>query len=484
MRTAPIAAMIALSACTVGPRYVRPEVAVPPRFAEATGTSVDAATDNPARWWTRFGDPILTMLVDRALAGNLDLATARSRIAGARAQERAARSAGLPTLGARAGANRIDFSKNAGISSIASAFGGGGAGGMTPGQGIAGPGKGITTWSLGLDASWEVDLFGGVRRQREGAAARTAAAEWNVRDVEVSVAAEVASDYLMLRSLQTQIAIAQDELKRQQDTLRLVAARRRVGLVAELPERQQSLALSNVAASLPQLVARARDESHALGVLTGDGAEGLDTLLAPGATLPAAPPPVPPGLPSDLLRRRPDIRAAERQLAAATADIGVATADLYPKFNLMGMAELISTNLATLFERNSIQTTGSAAVTLPIFDGGRRKGVIAERRAAGDEALIAYKRAVLVAVQDVEDALADYNAEVKRNAELRRGVVDAERATRLARATFDAGLSDFQPVLDSQGSVLNNRNVLAQSDATLLTDLARLYKALGGGWTA
>lgn len=250
----------------------------------------------------------------------------------------------------------------------------------------------------------------------------------------------------------------------------------------ELPQRQQQLQLSNVAASLPQLQARARGVIHALGVLTGDGADGLSTTLLPSAPLPALPQSLPPGLPSDLLRRRPDVRAAERQLAAANADIGVAVADLYPKFNLMGMAELISTNLATLFASNSIQTNANAAVTLPFFDGGRRKGVVAERRAAADEALIAYKKAVLVAVQDVEDALADYQAELKRNAELRRGVADAERATRLAQATFGTGLSDFQPVLDAQGSVLNARNVLSQSDAALLSDMARLYKALGGGW--
>lgn len=491
-RLAPLIALIAVTGCTVGPNYTRPEVPVPPTFAEApdapaSGPGAAVPPREPGRWWTRFNDPVLAALIERAITGNLDLATARSRIAGARAQAREARAAFLPTLDGRAGINRIDFSKNAGISSIASSFGGGGSGGsggggMTPGQGIAGPGKGITTWSIGIDASWEVDLFGSIQRGVEGARARVAAAEWNVRDVQVSVAAEVASDYLMLRSLQSQIAIAEAELKRQQNTLRLISARRKVGLVAELPERQQSLQLSNVAATLPQLQARARDEIHAIGVLTGDGADGLSATLAPAATLPPLPLAVPPGLPSDLLRRRPDIRAAERQLAAATADIGVATADLYPKFNLMGMAELISTSLVTLFERNSIQTSANAAVTVPFFDGGRRKGVVAERRAAADEALIAYKKAVLVAVQDVEDALADYNGELKRNAELRRGVVDAERATRLARATFAAGLSDFQPVLDAQGSVLNNRNVLAQSDATLLTDLARLYKALGGGW--
>ena len=480
---AAIGLVVAVAGCTVGPNYARPDVAVPPRFAEAPPATLGAVGD-PARWWTQLGDPVLTALVERALVGNLDLATARSRIAGARAQEREARSAGLPTLNGSAGVERIDFSKNAGIASLAKAFGGGGSGGGTPGQGIAAPGSGITTWSLGADASWELDLFGGVRRGVEGARARTEAAEWNVRDVQVSVAAEVASDYLMLRSLQRQIAIADDELKRQAATLRLVDARRTVGLVTELPQRQQGIQLRNVAASLPQLQARARDEIHALGVLTGDGADGLDATLTPPAPLPDRPPALPTALPSDLLRRRPDIRAAERQLAAATADIGVATADLYPKFNLMGMAELISTSLATLFERASIQTTANAAISVPIFDGGKRKGVIAERRAAADEALIAYKKAVLVAVQDVEDALADYGAESRRNAELRRSVDNAEQATRLARATFDTGLSDFQPVLDAQGSVLSARNALAQSDAQLLTDLTRLYKALGGGWTA
>ena len=482
-RLATLLALVALPACTVGPNYARPELPVPPRFAEAE--LPDAPGAEPGQWWTRLNDPLLTSLIDRALAGNLDLASARIRIAGARAQEREARSAGLPTLGGRAGINRIDFSKNAGISSIAQSFGGGGGGGgQTLGQGVAGPGKGITTWSLGLDASWEIDLFGGVRRGVEGARARTEAAEWNVRDVQVSVAAEVASDYLMLRSLQAQIAIAEAELARQQVTLRLVRARRAAGLVAELPERQQAIQLANVAASLPQLQARARTEIHALGVLIGAGADGLYTELSPPAKLPAALPAVPPGLPSDLLRRRPDIRAAERQLAAASADIGVAQADLYPKFNLMGMAELISTSLLTLFERASIQTSANAAVTVPVFDGGRRKGVVAERRAAADQALIAYKNTVLVAVQDVEDALADYRGEASRSSELRRVLVDAERATRLARATFDAGLSDFQPVLDAQGSSLTTRNALAQSDATLLTDLARLYKALGGGWEA
>ncbi|MGI4876950.1 MAG: TolC family protein, partial [Janthinobacterium lividum] len=245
-----------------------------------------------------------------------------------------------------------------------------------------------------------------------------------------------------------------------------------------------SLQLSNVTATLPQLEARAREQIHALGVLVGDEPGALSAELTPVGLVPPPPPTVPVGLPSDLLRRRPDIRVAERQLAAATADVGVATADLYPKFNLMGMAELISTSLTSLFQRDSLQTTGIVGITAPIFDGGRRRATIREREAAQAQALLSYKKAVLVAVQDVEDGLADYTAEQKRNAELRRGVGNAERSVRLSQASYETGLVDFTNVLGAQGALLSNRNTLAQSDAALLTDLARVYKALGGGWEA
>lgn len=479
-RIASLTALFLLGACTVGPNYVEPSLPVPPKFAEADPAAIAPGAVDPARWWEQFRDPELDRLIGLALRGNPDLAVARSRIEGARAQERVARSSLVPTLGSSAGANRIDFSKNGGFSSIAQNFGGDRGG--TRGQGIALPGNGITTFSLGIDASWEVDLFGGTARAIEGARARRAAAEWNTRDVQVSLIAEVASTYLMLRSVQNQLAISRSELTRQQNTLRLISARRDAGLVAELPQRQQSLQLSNVAAQIPTLEANARNRIHALGVLTGVPPDTFLTELGTTAALPTLPPVVPVGLPSDLLRRRPDIRAAERQLAAATADVGVAVADLYPKFNLMGMAEFISTSLATLFERNSIQTSANAALSLPIFDGGARRGTVAARRASAAEALITYRKTVLVAVQDVEDALATYLAEQRRNAELRRGVDDAGRAVRLAFASYSGGLTDFQPVLDAQGSLLGNRDSLAQSDAMLLTDLARLYKALGGGW--
>ena len=232
--------------------------------------------------------------------------------------------------------------------------------------------------------------------------------------------------------------------------------------------------------------AQANAQVHALGVLAGQAPDTLGAELGVRRSLTAslrnAPPQLPLGLPSELLRRRPDVRYAERQLAAATANIGVAVADLYPKFNLMGVGELLSTSLVTLFQRNSIQTTIDAAVSVPILDGGAKRASVRGAEAARDEAYAKYQKAVLGAVRDVDDALIAYTAEQRRNAELRRGVATAGISIRLARAQFDAGLVDFTDVLNAQGALLTNRNTLAQSDALLLTDLSRLYKALGGGW--
>ncbi len=488
MRGGVLLAALALAGCTVGPNYTPPPATalpVPPAYTQPAVAGVI-----PAQWWKQFADPELDRLIALTLAGNFDLQAAAARIAQARAQIAVARSSLFPTLDGTAGVNRIDFSKNAGLSSLASAIGGGGGtgrgGGASSGQGIGLPGKGITGFSLGVDASWEVDLFGSVRRQVEGARARADAADWNARDLQVSLAAEVASDYLQLRSLQNQIEISRAELARQQATLRLVTARRRAGLIAELPERQQSLQLSNVSAQLPGLQAQANAQVHALGVLAGQAPDTLGAELGVRRSLTAslrnAPPQLPLGLPSELLRRRPDVRYAERQLAAATANIGVAVADLYPKFNLMGVGELLSTSLVTLFQRNSIQTTIDAAVSVPILDGGAKRASVRGAEAARDEAYAKYQKAVLGAVRDVDDALIAYTAEQRRNAELRRGVATAGISIRLARAQFDAGLVDFTDVLNAQGALLTNRNTLAQSDALLLTDLSRLYKALGGGW--
>jgi NodT family efflux transporter outer membrane factor (OMF) lipoprotein len=221
---------------------------------------------------------------------------------------------------------------------------------------------------------------------------------------------------------------------------------------------------------------------HALAVLLARTPDSMILELSqPGAALPT-PPMVPPGLPSELLRRRPDIRAAERNLAAATADIGVAVADLYPKFSLTGLADLISTKLSNLFSSDSLQVSGSAKATFPLLDFGRRRGVVAQRKAQADEAYYQYQQTVLGALKDVEDALIRIRTEQQRHAQLQSGLADATRGLAAVEARYKTGLVDLTTVLDAQQSVLQDRDQLVQSDAQLRRDLVSLYKALGGGW--
>ena len=238
------------------------------------------------------------------------------------------------------------------------------------------PGAEFTTVRVGFDASWEIDLFGKTRRSIEAARARTGEALWNRRDMQVSIAAEVADAYLTLRTLQQRIATAEAELARQQRFERLVAARARGGLVTGQDVEQQRSERSTAAAALPALRAQAEAQIHALGVLTGDTPEALIAELSPAKALPPAPPNIPAGLPSDLLRRRPDIRLAERELAASTADIGVAVADLYPRFSLTAAPALVSTALGSLLEWGSRSFSIGTAVDWPLLNGARTRGNI------------------------------------------------------------------------------------------------------------
>ena len=402
-----------------------------------------------------------------------------------------ARSAFFPQLNADANFNAQRFSKNSGISSLAQAFGGAGGGSGAAGGsgggggqsgGIALPGGFIKTYALGFDASWEIDVFGGVRRSVEGARARTAAAEWNGRDAQVSLVAEVVDAYLQVRLAQAREAVATAEVQRQTRNIQILAETAQVGLVPEGDTVRQRAQLAQAQAALGPIVAEGKAQMHAVAVLL---ARSPDSLIAElSVPRPALPPPplVPAGLPSNLLRRRPDVRAAERQLAAATADIGVAVADLYPRFSLTGMAQLVSTALGNLFTADSLQITGAASAMFPVIDFGRRKGTVAARRAAADLAYVQYQQTVLGAFRDVEDALIRIRTEQARNAALRNGVADAERSVRAIDARYRTGLADLTAVLQAQQSVLSARDGLAQSDAQIRRDLLSLYKALGGGW--
>jgi NodT family efflux transporter outer membrane factor (OMF) lipoprotein len=464
--------MLLQAGCMVGPNYQRPVTPVPPGFAEP---STEGSASDPAlgRWWQSFGDPELDKLADRAIAQNLDVETAAARIREARAREVVAGAAALPQVDAQASASRQRISENA----IPVPPGAGG--GNTGSFGL--PGSEFSTFRVGFDASWEIDLFGRTRRSVEAARARTGAAIWNRRDIQVSVAAEVADAYLALRTLQQRIATAEAEAGRQRRALQLVSARVRGGLVTGQDLAQQQSQLSTAQAAIPPLKAQADAQVHALGVLTGETPEALIAELSSPAALPSAPI-VPAGLPSDLLRRRPDIRAAERSLHAATADIGVATADLYPRFSLSAAPALVSTALAKLLEWGSRSYTASASLDWPIFNGGRTRGNIAVTKAQQEQALIAYRKTILSALQDVEDSLSNIDNDRRQIASLEAARQTAARAEDIARTRYRGGLVTYSDVLQAQAGRISLDSQLIQARGSLARDTVALFKALGGGW--
>ena len=344
------------------------------------------------------------------------------------------------------------------------------------------PGGGITTFAAGFDASWEIDLFGGGRRGVESAVARTDAAIWSQRDAAVTLSAEVAQAYFALRQDQAQIAVVEEERGHQRRALEIAGNIAKVGLSPQIDVTRQRQSITSLEARLEPLRADTRVRIHALGILLGAEPESLSAALKALPVAPASIPVVPAGLPSDLLRRRPDIRAAERQLAASTADIGVAVADLYPKFRLTGMAEFLSTSLASLLSRDSIQATGVGGVSFPLLDWGRRKATVGIRKEDREQAYLRYKATVLGALRDVEDPLARIDAERRRNAALTRAVADAEATARAVNAQYRTGFVAQTALIDAQVSVLIAREQLVASDAQLRVDTAALFKAIGGGW--
>jgi NodT family efflux transporter outer membrane factor (OMF) lipoprotein len=473
---APALAAGLLAACTVGPRYAPPAPDVPAGFSQ-----VSVAEPDIGAWWRGFGDPTLDSLVARALALNLDIRQSAARIAEARQQVRIAGAAGQPTLSADAQASYTKLSKNTSIGNLASLLGGGGG----SGQGSAGlPGTEFETYQLGFDASWELDVFGGVRRSVEAARARASAAEWSLRDAQVMLVAELVHGYLQYRALDQRIALADQAVETRDQALDFQQVRQRHGLTTtpEVRRAQQDLAAED--AIRDDLIAQRQAQAHAMALLLGDPPLALDRKLAAPAAAALAPTDVPVGLPSDLLRRRPDIRAAERRLAAATADVGVATADLYPRISLTGGANLVSSSLSTLIAADSFQPNVAAALMAPLLDGGRRRASVDLRRAQAREAALAYQAVVLAALRDVEDALSRLQADRDRERQLAAGEAAARDAASTAQVRARAGLTNALEALDARVGELAASDSLAQAQAARRQDLVALYKALGGGWDA
>jgi NodT family efflux transporter outer membrane factor (OMF) lipoprotein len=462
-------ALLALAACSVGPDYVKPSPGMPGDWSEK-GTELDPATSRVtakaaavAEWWKTFKDAELTSLVERAAKSNLDLQLAESRIREARGLRGITAGALLPELGTTGA-----YARNRGSEHVP----------------LPGAGRQSNFYQAGFDASWEIDVFGGIRRGVEAADAQVDASVEARRDVLVTLLAEVARNYIEVRGLQAQIGIARQNLEAQKKTLELTQARFQVGRAAELDVVRAQAQVSTTSSEIPLLESQRIQATHRLGVLLGGEPASLrQELLAAGA-IPAPPPEVPVGLPSELLRRRPDLRRAERELAAATARIGVATADLYPKFSLTGFFALESINASDFVKWGSRAWSVGPTIQWSIFQGGRIRARIEVENARQEQAAIVYERSILVALEEVEDALIAYAKEQAHRAELSDAVKANAKAVDLANQRYGQGLVDFLNVLDAQRSLYLSQDALVQSERRISEHLVALYKALGGGWEA
>jgi len=337
-------------------------------------------------------------------------------------------------------------------------------------------------YQAGFDAGWEIDVFGGTRRAIEAARYGYEAQVEARRAALVTLLSEVARNYVALRGEQHELAIVQNNVASQVDTLRLTRSKFEAGIATDLDVARQEAQVASTQSQIPTLQTVIQQAIHRLSVLMNESPAALEEELALAEDLPSGPAVVPAGLPSDLVRRRPDVRQAERQLAQATANIGVAVADLFPKFNLTGALGLESLSLKTLASSKNIFWSFGPSLDWKIFSAGQVQANIRVQNARQEEALIQYRQAVLGAMSDVEDALVAYNQEQARREALKRAVESNRRATDLAKQLNQAGVVDFLNVLTAQQSLYLSEDQLAQSEQTVSTNLIALYKALGGGW--
>jgi NodT family efflux transporter outer membrane factor (OMF) lipoprotein len=469
--------LLPLIGCTVGPNYKRPQVSVPQQWTvtPARGTSTNPPETDA--WWFSFQDPELDSLIARAVDRNLDLKLALERMQEARAARGIARSGYFPTIEADVSAVRLRGGFNQGVIRVVPS-----SNNANGSPSLISPFE-TNVFQGSLNLSWELDVFGGIRRAVEAATADVAAAEDNRRDVLVILLGDVGRAYAQLRGFQRQLEIANKNIETQQDTLELTATRAKAGLATELDVSRAAAQVESTRAVVPTLLSGIDVSIHRLSVLLGEEPGALGSELEKASPIPAVGPSVEVGLPSDLLERRPDIAGAEAQLAAATARIGVAKADLFPRFFLTGTAGRQATQLHDLTLGLGNFYSIGPAMSLPLFTGGRIRSNIALETSRQRQALISYEAVILTALEEVENALVDYSQEQERRDRLNQAVEQSQLAVDLAAEQYRAGLVDFLSVLEAQGELYSNEAQLVQSQTSVTTDVIALYRALGGGWS-
>ena len=456
-----LAVALLLGGCAVGPDYhpappaaLGVPTAYAPPVTNPDATAAVAPAGDLSGWWRQFDDPLLTDLIARATASNLRIAQSVARLAQAREALVQARGGLLPSLDGSAGATR-NVSRGGGIPDT-------------------------TSLSLGLDASWQIDIFGGLGRGVQAARADEAAARFDLEGVRTSVAGEVATNYIDARLIQARLEIARSTLRTQDDNLEIAGWRVQAGLVSSLDAEQARSQRAQTAASIPSLETAYVQAVNRLSVLTGQAPGALRAEIQATAPIPHGPDSIAVGIPADTLRRRPDVRSAEQQLVAATARIGVAKAALFPALVIGGN---INTQAARVGGLGDLLTGGLFAnITQAIFDGGRRSSQVRSARAGADLAFASYRQTVLSGLEDVENAVQSLEAAKARQVELAVALDAANNAAIYARSQYRSGLIDFLTLLQSEQALLSARDQLAGAQADQALALVQLYLALGGGW--
>lgn len=455
--------MLIITGCAaVGPDYVRPDMAVSKDWRASPPLDLDKVQADPDRlaaWWQVFNDPLLTDLMEQAVAGNRDLKKAKARLREVRARRGIAETGLLPTVDASARGTRTRVERNTGDDTTSSHY------------------------SAGFDAAWELDIFGGVRRSIEAADADIDAAGEELNNVLVSLLAEAALSYVNVRTYQARLTAAQAGLNAQEETGLIVKWRHEAGLDDDLALQQSVYSLESSRAQIPNLRSGLEEAKNRLAILLGEEPGALHQLLEECKPIPVAPVETAVGTPADILRQRPDVRKAERALAAQTARIGVAQADYYPRITLSGSIGLEALSLKNISDTGSLSLGFGPRLAWRIFDAGAVRRNVEVQSALHEQALIAYESAVYSALEEVENSLVSYAEEHKRRKSLILATEAAKTALQLAELKYQSGLADFNHVLDAQRSLFSFQDQLAQSDGAVTADLVRLYKVLGGGWT-
>ena len=464
--------VLLVAGCSVGPDYQRQDDVLAPAWLEAHRSEFDTQPATLVNWWTEFNDAELNSLVERAVKSNLDIFIAESRVRESRASQVLAEAGLWPTVDVSGSYSRNRSSENA--------VGSRGQGAVVAPRSTSNLEQNL--YRTGFDSGWELDVFGGTRRSVEAARANVEASIEDRRDVLVTLLGDVANNYIELRGRQRQLAVTQANLQAQQEILRLTRIRFDAGLASDLEIAQAEGQAQTTEAQIPTLESGIKQTAYRLDLLLGAQPGTTWNELSGHAPIPALPPQAHVGLPAELLRRRPDIRRAERQLAAATAQIGAATADLYPKFFLLGTFGLQSISASDWFTAQSRFWSIGPTITWPIFDAGKIRANIEIRNAQQEQALKLYEKSVLSALGDVESALVNYSKEQTRYRSLLAAVDANRRALQMSNDLYTQGLIAFLNVLDAERALYSSENDLAQSEANMASNLVALYKALGGGW--